>query len=95
MLLTIIFLFCSLSVSVMAYNNDDYSGKSYTYDDNAKSVSVPNSYEYSETYLLTDDAGFEAKNASDMFVSEKHYIYVADTENSRILIYDNNFKFIN
>lgn len=83
----------SSAISVSAYNEDTLSSGSYTYNYEAESVSIPNAYEYYETYVLEDSEGIKAKNVNDMFISDNGDIYIADTDNSRILIYTSDFKF--
>lgn len=92
--LTVILLVCSFNVTVLAYDEDTFSGNSYIYNDQAESVSVPNAYEYTQTYVLADPDGVKAKNVCDMFISDDNRIYITDTDNSRILIYDSEFNFI-
>ncbi len=81
-------------VPALAYEEDIFSGGSYTYDEFGASVLMPNAYEYFATYQLDNPSGIDAKNVSDMFISKNNNIYITDTYNSRVLVYDKNFKFI-
>lgn len=83
----------SSCMSVFAYDEDTLSSESYTYNYDAESVSIPNAYEYYDTYALTDGEGNSAVEPQDMFVAKNGDVYIVDTKNSRILVYTSDFVF--
>lgn len=90
LLVLIVFLAASVcSTSIMAA---PYRGYNYSYYENA--VPTPNAYLYSKV-MTGDDLGVGSLNApQDIFVDEKHHLYLADTGNQRIICMDSNWKVI-
>ena len=83
-ILLIVFIFGTFSISASA--SEPYSN--YTYDINGKSKGEP------QAYLPTEAISGEAigagafSNPKDIYVSEDRKIYVADTGNNRIVIFN-------
>lgn len=66
---------------------------SYTYDEKGNDVSIPDAYTFKTAFDLVDVDGLRAGHAQCMVLSEKTgRLYVADTDNNRILIYSADFR---
>lgn len=72
---------------------DMQTEQQYTYDDEGKSESIPDAYEYAGAISLSDDHGVEVNNPQDLYISQDGTLYIADTDNNRILIYDRSFRY--
>ncbi|NCU25252.1 hypothetical protein EOM86_00855 [Candidatus Nomurabacteria bacterium] len=66
---------------------------SYIYNSWGQSVAAPAAYEVIQIYNAAD-MGLEKnlKNPSDMFIANDGSVYIADSENNRILVLNNEFK---
>lgn len=76
-------LFVLTSVDVMA--------GSYIYEQNNEAVESPDAYTVSKEVDLIAD-GITAISPQDVFYSASDKVYIVDTENNRILIYDNEYE---
>ncbi|MEG1887531.1 MAG: NHL repeat-containing protein, partial [Oscillospiraceae bacterium] len=85
--LTLIVVFL-LSTPVAAL----YEDRTYLYDAEEKSVHAPAPYEVEATYTGVDLEVEGFSNPSDLYVDSKQKIYIADSGNNRILIFDDNLK---
>lgn len=87
----------TLTASSLAYDTmQDERNYTYNYNNNDQmmvDVYIPDAYSYNQTINLVDNKGVQVKNPGDLFVSSTGEIYVADTGNSRIMIFDKNFNF--
>lgn len=70
------------------------SDRNYTYSDRPIDVYIPDAYDFNQTISLVDNAGVQAKNPTNIYVGSDGDIYIVDTGNSRIMIFDKNFKFV-
>ncbi len=75
-----IFLFLTATITASAYSG--YNNSEYVYTSEGKDVVIPDAYIYDGTIAL------EAKTPKDMFITSDGHIYVSDTGNDRILIYN-------
>ena len=69
--------------------------QSYTYNHWGVPLEAPELYSPEKTYYPVDGEGKAFKQPQDMFVNPAdETVYIADSENNRIVILDNQFKFI-
>lgn len=80
-------------LSAGAYSEMQSFGN-YTYDKNRTAVAIPDAYVHSRTVALACDQGIAAKNPQDMYVAPDGRIVIADTDNNRILVLDENYRFL-
>ncbi len=70
----------------------DVMAKSYIYGQSNEAVESPDTYTVSKEVNLIAD-GVAAVSPQDVFYSASDKVYVVDTDNNRILIYDNKYEF--
>lgn len=80
-------------IPVAAYPQPQ-GGRSYTYDESGNDVFIPDPYTYIQSVKLADNAGLAADNAQDFFIDHNKNIYVLDTNNNRILVYNSKFEWV-
>jgi len=73
---------------------DMQTERNYTYNQNGEAVYIPDAYEYAGAAILADDAGVAVQNPQDFYIAKNGNIYIADTDNSRILILDPTYKYV-
>ncbi|HWT76929.1 MAG TPA: hypothetical protein VN258_19690 [Mobilitalea sp.] len=66
---------------------------SYLYQ-NGVDVSAPAAYNYEKSISLVDNSGKSVANPQDMFLSEDGLLYILDTDNGRILIYNSELSLV-
>ena len=76
-------LFACMPFTASAYNNISYSTYAYNYD--GKPVESPHAYITSKILKGSDLGISDFVNASDIALDEEDNIYVADTDNSRVV----------
>lgn len=85
-------IFCSgIGLNCLAYDN--VMDRNYTYDKNADDVYIPDAYTFYQTISLVDNSGVAASNPSDFYVGNNGEFFIVDSDNSRVMIYDSNFKY--
>lgn len=80
-------LLCALSIPASAYT-DGQAEVCYTYDKDGKDVLIPEAYRFRESVALQDAGGTAADEPQDLYVDAAGSLYIADTGNDRVLIYD-------
>lgn len=85
--------FCFTVAFPAAAYSDAQSGRNYSYDQTGKAVYISDAYNYSGSIILTDGNGVAASKPQDLYVTKEQELYIADTGNNRILMYDKNFRF--
>lgn len=88
-LLTVLFA----AMPVSAYT-DTQAERNYTYNQKGEAVYIPNAYEYAQTLALVDDAGVAAQNPQDFYIADDGKCYIADTDNNRILVLDDQYRYV-
>ncbi len=68
------------------------SAESYTYDLEGNSVAAPDAYTATKVYIGTDLAVGSLASPQDLYVDTTQNVYIADTQNNRVLVFDANFR---
>ncbi len=82
-------LFACMPFTASAYNNISYSTYAYNYD--GKPVESPHAYITSKILKGSDLGISDFVNASDIALDQEDNIYVADTDNSRVVFINKDF----
>ena len=90
-ILMLIILIPSLPVSAASLSEEPYSG--YSYNVWGRSVPAPSGYKPKAVYYLEDLGTTPLKEAKDLFVYNNK-LYIVDTGNSRIVVLDDQYKFV-
>lgn len=67
---------------------------SYVYNNKYEPVSVPNAFLPEEMILASADGGRDLAQPEDLFVWHDELVYVSDTGNDRIVVFDSSFNII-
>lgn len=82
-----------LAFLVFACSSLSVSAESYIYDSENKAVESPDAYILSQELVLQAE-GKGAAMPKDVFVSASGQVYVADTNNNRILLYNSKYELV-
>ena len=85
-IIAFVLLFTGITASASVYD-------SYTYNNQDEEVPVQDGYSVAHTISGKGDFGSLAA-PSDVAVDEDGYIYVLDSGNNRVVVFDNNFSFV-
>lgn len=85
-------LLCVSGLNAAAYS-DMQADRSYTYDQEGKAVYIPDAYDYAGPIAL-ESQGIPARNPQDLYIAQTGELFIADTDNSRILIYDEAYRLV-
>lgn len=80
-------LMCAVPIQAFAYS-DMQADICYTYDKDGKDVRIPAAYQFTDTVDLLDENDIAADEPQDLYVDKEGYLYIADTGNDRVLVYD-------
>ncbi|MDR1892140.1 MAG: hypothetical protein LBQ48_03920 [Oscillospiraceae bacterium] len=83
------FAFSGVQVSAASAAENE---RSYTYNQAGTPVYTPDTYNYKGAVDLTDGT-LSAASPQDLFVAQTGELFIADTDNNRILIFDKDFQF--
>lgn len=81
-------LFGSMTASALSTKLD------YQYDENKHSISGPVTYEVKERIYGSDLGVEKLDEPSDIFIDENNNIYIADSGNNRVLIFDDSWNLL-
>ncbi len=84
----------AIPVSAKAYQTYTYSYDGYALHSPDVYLPITNGVKDSTTIGLDNLGGVALKNPSDLEVDEDGYIYIADSDNDRIVILDNYYKYV-
>lgn len=90
-LLALGLILCALPISAAAYS-DGQTNACYTYDKDGKDVRIPEAYRFRESAALRSADGTAADEPQDLYVDAAGRLYIADTGNDRVLVYDAQFR---
>ena len=82
-----------LTFGFIILSSGEFLAESYLYDQNNEAVESPDAYVVSKEISIEAD-GIKAVSPQDIFYSESGKLYVVDTNNHRILIYDEEYKLL-
>ncbi|MDF2537615.1 MAG: hypothetical protein K0S76_636 [Herbinix sp.] len=89
-------IFAALAISVLLSSNVYASSMvpytTFTYDKDGWALGSPNAFEPAGEYDGRYMGVVGLSNASDLFVDKRNRIYIADTDNNRVVILDEKFK---
>ena len=83
-------IFISTSVTALAYNNIPYSTYAYNYE--GAPVQSPHAYIPSLVFKCSDIGVTDLSSPSDMCLDNEDNIYIADTENARVVVVSSDFS---
>ena len=86
------FMVASLMMTsmVMPAGAADY----YLTDDELYNQYMPKSYDVTDVIMSVDNQRIKFDAAEDMYINEKDNVYVADTNNNRIIMLDSDMKYV-
>lgn len=79
---------CGIDVSALSKNSD------YQYDEKLHSIPGPKTYTASNVFYGNDIGINNFSSPSDIYVDDQQKIYVSDSGNNRVVVFDNEFNLI-
>lgn len=81
--------YIAIVMTLVALLSFEVSAEGYLYNRDGVDVPIPDAYQYVGSIQVQDNTGTSALSPQDMAVSENGVIFVADTDNNRVLILGN------